>query len=65
MADPSMQHAREFEAIWLLTVKKCDLLEALRMANQLIVLRRFICMYVYTTQDVFRVVPMDSESLSV
>ena len=59
MADSSRQHAREFEAIWLLTVKKCDLLEALRMANQLIALRRFICMYVYTTQDVFRVVPMD------
>ena len=40
MADSSSQHGREFEATWLLTVKKGDLLAAVRAFDQLIALRK-------------------------
>ena len=36
MADSSMQHSREFEAVWLLTVRNSDLVTGLRAANELI-----------------------------
>ena len=44
MADSSSQHSREFEATWLLTVRKRDLLEALRALNRLIALRICFCL---------------------
>ena len=40
MSDSSMQHSREFEATWLLTVKNCDLSNGLLAANDLIDLEK-------------------------
>ena len=50
MADSSMQHGLEFEAVLTLTIDKCHLAEALRTVDELIDIRRFfthlICVYV-------------------